>query len=85
MRGLDPTPSPLLCCFQLGKNGMEKWEPGARREQQDEPRHHPLRLRRNEKRRAEKRAASGMHPGFVRCLSGVAFDLGSMVVRAGQR
>ena len=26
-RGLDPAPSPLLCCFQLGKNGMKKWEP----------------------------------------------------------
>src|SRR5271166_6583892 len=26
-RGLDPTPSSLLCCFQLGKNGMKKWEP----------------------------------------------------------
>jgi hypothetical protein len=24
--------------------------------------------------------ASGGHPGFVRCLSGVAFDLGSMVL-----
>ena len=43
---------------------------GAQRERQDELRHHPLRLRRNEKRTAEKHAASGGHPGFVRCLSG---------------
>ena len=43
---------------------------GARRERQDVLRHHPLRLRRNEKRRAEKHAASDEHPGFVRCLSG---------------
>jgi hypothetical protein len=27
-RGLDAPPSPLLCCFQLGKNGMKKWERG---------------------------------------------------------
>jgi hypothetical protein len=32
---------------------------------------------------AEKHAASGEHPGFVRCLSGLAFDIGSMVVRSG--
>ena len=50
----------------------------AQREKQDELRHHPLRLRRNEKRKAEKRVASGEHPGFVRCL----FGLGSMVVLA---
>jgi len=25
-RALDSPPSPLLCCFQLGKNVIEKWE-----------------------------------------------------------
>jgi hypothetical protein len=54
---------------------------GARREGQDVQRHHPLRLRRNEKRRAEKRVASDEHPGFVRCLSGVAFGVCSWDVR----
>ena len=55
---------------------------GARRERQDSRRHHPLRLRRNEKHGAGKRAASGEHPGFVRRLSGLAFDIDSMVVLA---
>ena len=55
---------------------------GAQRERQDELRHHPLRLRRNEKRTAEKHAASGEHPGFVRCLSGLASGIGSKVVLA---
>ena len=27
-RGLDSPPSPLLCCFQLGKNVIEKWKSG---------------------------------------------------------
>ena len=58
---------------------------GGQRERQDSRRHHLLRLRRNEKRRAKKHAASGVRPAFVRCLSGEAFDLGSMVVRAVQR
>ena len=58
---------------------------GARRERQDSQRHHPLRLRRNERRTAEKHAASGERPGFVRCLSGLAFDIVSMVVRGGWR
>jgi len=53
----------------------------AQREGQDELRHHPLRLRRNEKRTAKKRAAFGAHPGFVRCLSGVAFGVCSGDVR----
>ena len=26
-RALDSAPSPLRCCFQLGKNVIEKWEP----------------------------------------------------------
>ena len=60
---------------------MEKWEPGHGGKDEEEPRHHPLRLRRNEKRRAEKHAASGERPGFVRCLSGVAFGVCSWDVR----
>jgi len=62
---------------------MEKMGARARREQQDEPRHHPLRLRRNEKRRAEKRVASGVHPAFVRCLSGLESGIRSRAVRGG--
>lgn len=48
---------------------------GARREKQVRKRHHPLRLRRNENSQLKKAAASGEHPGFVRCLSGVAFGV----------
>ncbi len=55
---------------------------GAQRERQDSQRHHPLRQGRNEKHGAGKHAASGEHPGFVRRLSGLAFDIGSMVVLA---
>ena len=51
-------------------------------ERRDELRHHPLRLRRNEKRTAGKHAASGEHPGFVRCLFGLASGIGSKVVLA---
>jgi hypothetical protein len=49
---------PLRSCraSSYEKNEMEKWEPGARRERQDEPRHHPLRLRRNENRLIEHTA-----------------------------
>ncbi len=54
---------------------------GAQCEKQDSLRHHPLRLRRNEKREAGKHAVSGAHPGFVRCLSGVAFGVCSGDVR----
>jgi hypothetical protein len=54
---------------------------GAQRERRDALRHHPLRLRRNEKLTAKKHAASGVHPGFVRCLSGVAFEVCSGGVR----
>lgn len=43
----------------------------AQREGQEELRHHPLRLRRNEKLTAKKHAASGERPGLVRCLFGV--------------
>ncbi len=46
---------------------------GAQRKRQDELRHHPLRLRRNENSQPKKAAVSGAHPGFVRYLSGVAF------------
>ena len=52
---------------------IERMGGGAQRERQEEPRHHPLRLRRNEKHTAKKHAVSGEHPGFVRYLSGVAF------------
>src|SRR5271170_1014337 len=45
-------------------------------------RHHPLRLRRNEKRTAGKHAASGEYPGFVRCLSGLASGIRSRAVRS---
>jgi hypothetical protein len=55
---------------------------GAQCERQEERRHHPLRLRRNERRKAEKGVASGECPGFVRCLSGLAFDISSKVVRS---
>jgi hypothetical protein len=41
-----------------------------------------LRLRRNERRTAGKRAASGEHPGFVRCLSGFAFEVRSGCARS---
>ena len=58
-------------CFQPSKKCEKKWEPGQRESRAT--RHHPLRLRRNEKRTAGKHAASGEHPGFVRCLSGPAF------------
>ena len=43
-RALDSPPSPLLCCFQLGKNVIEKWESengepvGARQESHTEER-----------------------------------------------
>ena len=48
-------------------------------EKQDELRHHPCAFGATKKRKAEKRVASGEHPGFsVRCL----FGLGSMVVLA---
>jgi hypothetical protein len=50
----------------------------AQREGQEELRHHPLRLRRNENSQPKNAAASGEHPGFVRCLSGI----GSKVVLA---
>ena len=53
----------------------------AQREKLSEPRHHPLRLRRNENRRAKKHAASGEHPVFVRYLSGVVFGVCSRTVR----
>lgn len=34
---------------------------------------------------AKKHAASGEHPGVVRCLSGVALGIRSRVIRADQR
>ena len=40
----------------------------AQRERQDELRHHPLRLRRNESAQLKNTPASGEHPGFVRSL-----------------
>ncbi len=55
---------------------------GGQREGQDERRHHPLRLRCNEKRTVEKRVAFGEHPGFVRCLSGLASGVRSRAVRS---
>jgi len=53
----------------------------AQREGQEELRHHPLRLLRNENSQPKKAAVSGAHPGFVRCLSGVAFGVCSGDVR----
>jgi len=64
---------------------MEKWDLGPQREGRDERRHHPLRLRRNEKLTAKKHVASGAHPGVVRCLSALVFGIRSKVIRAGQR
>ena len=54
----------------------------AQREGQDELRHHPLRLRRNETAQPKKAAASGEHPGFVRCLSGRCPVRRSVLVRS---
>lgn len=68
-RGLDPPPFCARMCSARKKLGWKK--------QGKRGRHHPLRQRRNEKRRPEKRVASGEHPGFVRCLSGFAFEVRS--------
>jgi hypothetical protein len=84
-RALDPAPSPFCVLPAIEKCEKEMGAGGAVRKAKLGGRHHPLRLRRNERRGAEKHAASGERPGFVRCLSGLAFDLGSTVVRAVQR
>jgi hypothetical protein len=57
-------------CFQPSKKCEKEMGAEAQREGQDELRHHPLRLRRNETTQPKKAAVSGEHPGFVRCLSG---------------
>ena len=58
-RAVAPPPSPLLFASSHRKNVRKKWERGAQRERQDELRHHSLRLRRYQKRRAETSVASG--------------------------
>ena len=53
-RALDSSPSPLLSCFQPSKKCEKEMGAGAQRERQDELRHHPLRLRRNENSQPKK-------------------------------
>jgi hypothetical protein len=57
------------------KNVREERESAARREKPDATRHHPLLEQGTTKTHGEKCAASGARPGFVRCLSGVAFGV----------
>jgi hypothetical protein len=70
-RALDSPPSPLLSCFQLGKNVIEKWEPGHGGKSKLGGRHHPHHPLLTQGARKNPKAKNAPHPVRVRALSGV--------------